>query len=179
VSGPNVIVVVVLEKVVKSEPTYPGPSSAICGVICGAAGGGAAVPDGVQPDRDTTADVVPSRTVALQSLDLNPDALNLNLPPLSALPVAVVSAEETVIVAFASAPLPSIVRVPDVLRLAFVTLTAADASDGATNTDPMTSSNTSVASLAPAESILPERFIWSSHALARWLHMSCPVRSTC
>jgi hypothetical protein len=85
------------------------------------------VPDGVQPDRETTTEVVPSRTVALQSVDLKPDVLNLNRPSLSALPFAVLSVDVTVIVAFARAPLPSIDSVPDELSDAFVTLTAADA----------------------------------------------------
>jgi hypothetical protein len=81
----------------------------------------------VHPDSEISTDVVPSRTVALQSFDLNPDVLNLNRPSLSARPVAVLSVDVTVIVEFARAPLPSIDSVPDELRDAFVTLTAADA----------------------------------------------------
>jgi hypothetical protein len=95
----------------------------------------------------------------LQLLDLNPDALNLNLPSLSARPVTVLSADETAIVAFAFAPLPSTAKVPDVLRDAFVTLTAANALDGATSTDATTSSRTSDANFRALENILLERCI--------------------
>src|SRR5680860_279207 len=64
-SGPNVSVLVVLENVVKSAPTKPGPSSATCGVICGDAVGGGWVT--VHPDRVATRGVAdPSLTAIVQ-----------------------------------------------------------------------------------------------------------------
>jgi hypothetical protein len=136
--------------------------------VAGGGGGG----DTVHPARVTTTDVDPSPTFALQVLDLKPEAPNLNSPFLSALPVAVDSGEETVIVAFDRAPLPSTARFPE-LREAFTTLTAATAADGVTNMAETTSSATSHATLRTRENRLLEPFIPSSDALRRVVRRSC------
>jgi hypothetical protein len=114
--------------------------SDVGGVALGGGGGGGGGVPGVQPERVTVTDVEPSPTVALHVLDRNPEALNLNSPFPSALPVAVDSGEETVIVALARAPAPSTLSVLP-LSDARLTLTAASASVGATNSPTMTSSN--------------------------------------
>jgi len=142
--------------------------------VAGGGGGGGAT---VHFARVTTTDVDPSPTVALQVLDLKPEAPNLNAPFLSALPVAVDSDEETVIVAFARAPLPSTVKFPE-LREAFTTLTAATATDGVTNSADATSSDTSHPTLRPPENRLLEPFIPSSDALSCGRAQVCGLRST-
>jgi hypothetical protein len=72
----------------------------------------------------------------------------------SALPVAVDSGDETETVAFASAPLPSTRRLPE-LSEAFATLTAASAADGASSSAPSISRDTSDATLCPLDTALP------------------------
>ena len=68
-------------------------------------------------------------------LDLKPDAVTLNCPLLSALPVALDSGEDTVIVAPPRAPCPSTLKLSE-LCSARLTLTAASATDGRTDTAP-------------------------------------------
>jgi hypothetical protein len=156
-------VVVVLEEVVKSEPTKPGPSSATSGVILGAVEGGGELA-GVQPESATATDVEPSPTVALQVLDVKPEALTLKSPFEPARPVAVDSGDETLIVAFARAPLPSTVRFPELSEARF-TLTAAIAPDGASSSPPTTSGATTAMAVRPRENSLLEGFMSCSDEL--------------
>jgi hypothetical protein len=102
----------------------------------------------VQPESATTTDVDPSPTVTLQVLERKPEALNLNSPLLSALPVAVDSGEVTVIVAFARASLPSTVSVPESSE-AFLTLRAASAAEVVTVNAARTTSDATATTLRP------------------------------
>jgi hypothetical protein len=138
--------------------------------------------EGVHPERFVTTDVDPSLTVALQVLDRYPEALNLNAPLLLALPVAVDSGDETVIVALAFAPRPSTVRFPDELSEAFRTLTFASAPEGAIRSVASVRTETKAAIARPRESFMLERIIASSlssssfqwllrHSLASGFHI--------
>jgi hypothetical protein len=118
----------------------------------------------VQPESVTTTDVDPSPTVALHVLDRKLEAPKLNRPRPSALPIAVDSGEDTVIVAFATAPRPSTARLPDVSD-AVLTLTAASAAEGTTTSAARTSSGATAMSLRPLENRFLSRFILSSDRL--------------
>src|SRR4051812_36576509 len=99
-------------------------------MILGAVDGGGELV-GVQLESVATTDEEPSPTVALQVLERKPDPLTLKSPFEPARPVADDSGDDTVIVAFASAPRPSTESAPPLLSDALVTLTAASAPGGA------------------------------------------------
>jgi hypothetical protein len=119
-------------------------------------GGGLLV--GVHRESATTAAVDPSLTVVWQVVDVKPEARTLNRPDVSALPVAVDSEDDTMIVALAFAPPPSTTRSPE-LSSALLTLTAASAVDTGIKRTPTISTDTSAAARRPAENVLLERFM--------------------
>jgi hypothetical protein len=119
----------------------------------------------VQPESATTTDVDPSLTVTLHVLERKPEALNLNSPLLSVLPVAVDSGEVTVIVAFARASLPSTVRVPESSE-AFLTSRAASAAEVVTVNAARTTSDATATTLRPP-----------ANRRLEWFMVSLPIGS--
>jgi hypothetical protein len=98
----------------------------------------------------------------------------VNRPLESALALAVDSGEETVMVERDAAPLPSTLRLPE-LSEALVTLTAASAAGGASNSAPRTDSETTAATLRPPDRTVLEGLMPPSHGAP--IERRCPSRA--